>query len=259
MAMPCLPGELFVRAVEELVRIDCGWIPDGDGTLYLRPFMFADDVFLGVRPASRYIFCVIASPAGAYFKGGAKAITVWVSEKYSRAATGGTGTAKCGGNYAGSLIAQAEATSHGCDQVVFLDAAETRWVEELGGMNIFFVMAGGIIITPPLGTILAGITRETVTQLAADAGFRVEERPYSFDEWRADAASGRLTEVFACGTAAVLAPIGVVRHAAGEFTINGAGCGPVTAQLRDTLIGIQRGKIADPHRWRHPVQPSNAR
>lgn len=252
--MPALHEELFLEAVETLVRIDAAWIPQGEGALYLRPFMFADDVFLGVRPASNYTFCVIASPAGAYFKGGAKPIAVWVSENYSRAGSGGTGAAKCGGNYAGSLIAQAEATSHDCDQVVFLDAAQGRWVEELGGMNIFFVMRNGAIVTPPLGTILAGITRDTVMQLAGDVGFRVEERPYSFDEWRADATSGRLTEAFACGTAAALAPIGVVRHARGEFSINDANCGPVTARLREALIGIQRGQIPDPHGWRHPVE-----
>lgn len=261
MAMPSLPEELFLDAVEALVRIDAAWIPRDEGALYLRPFMFADDVFLGVRPASRYTFCVIASPAGAYFKGGTKPITVWVSENFSRAGSGGTGTAKCGGNYAGSLIAQAEATSHGCDQVVFLDAAQGRWVEELGGMNIFFVMRDGAIVTPPLGTILAGITRDAVMQLAGDVGLRVEERPYSFDEWRADAASGLLTEAFACGTAAVLAPIGVVRHAGGEFSVGDGDCGPVTARIRETLIGIQRGQVPDPRGWRHPValSPSDRR
>lgn len=259
MAMPALPEELFVHAVEELVRIDGNWIPEGEGTLYLRPFMIADEVFLGVRPALRYLFCVIASPAGPYFKGGTKPITVWVSEQYSRAGTGGTGMAKCGGNYAGSLVAQAEASSHGCDQVVFLDAAESRWVEELGGMNVFFVMSNGVLVTPPLGTILPGITRDSVMRLAGSAGYKVEERPYSVDEWRADAASGRLSEAFACGTAAALAPIGTVRHASGEFSIGDGHCGPVTAQLRDILIAIQRRDASDPHGWRHPVVCDNAR
>ena len=154
--MPVIPEALFLEAVEPLVRFDRDWIPAGEGSLYLRPFMFASEAFLGVRPANSYTFCVIASPVGAYFKGGEKPITVWISDTYSRAAPGGTGAAKCGGNYAASLIAQAEATRRGCDQVVFLDAAEHRWVEELGGMNIFFVMEDGRLVTPPLGTILPG-------------------------------------------------------------------------------------------------------
>ena len=167
MAMPRIPEALFVEAVEKLVALDRDWIPSGEGSLYLRPFMFSDEVFLGVRPAAHYIFCVIASPVGPYFKGGGKPVTIWVSDNYTRAAPGGTGAAKCGGNYAGSLIAQAEAIREGCDQVVFLDAAERRWVEELGGMNVFFVMDDGSIITPPLGTILPGITRASLIELAS--------------------------------------------------------------------------------------------
>jgi branched-chain amino acid aminotransferase len=253
MAMPILPEELFLRAVEELVEIDRAWIPDGDGTLYLRPFMFADETFLGVRPASHYTFCVIATPAGSYFKGGAKPIALWVSEDYSRAAKGGTGAAKCGGNYAGSLAAQAEAARHQCDQVVFLDAAEGRLIEELGGMNIFFVMDDGSLVTPPLGTILPGITRDSVIQLARAAGHDVVERPYSFDEWRADQAAGRLAEVFVCGTAATLTSVGTIRHAKGEFAAAAQSDGPVTTALRDALIGIQRGRTADAYGWRHVV------
>jgi len=249
LAMPRMPEELFLEAIEQLVRIDREWIPSGDGSLYLRPFMFADEAFLGVRPANRYTFCVIASPVGAYFKGGAKPITVWVSDTYSRAAPGGTGAAKCGGNYAASLIAQAEAAAKGCDQVVFLDAAERQWVEELGGMNIFFVMADGTLVTPPLGTILPGITRSSLITLARDAGRKVEERAYSFTEWQNDAASGRLREAFACGTAAVVAPIGTVRHANGEFPIAGGEVGPVTRELSEALVGIQRGTRADPYGW----------
>ncbi len=253
LAMPVMPEELFVEAVERLVRIDRDWIPAGEGSLYLRPFMFADEPFLGVRPAARYTFCVIASPVGAYFKGGAKPITVWVSDAYSRAAPGGTGAAKCGGNYAASLIAQAEAVEKGCDQVVFLDAAEHRWVEELGGMNIFFVMEDGTLVTPPLGTILPGITRASLITLARDAGMTVAEQAYSFDQWRDDAARGRLREAFACGTAAVVAPIGSVRHARGEFPIAGGEAGPVTQRLREALVGIQKGSQADPHGWLHVI------
>lgn len=254
MAMPVIPEELFLAAIEELVRIDADWIPAGEGgSLYIRPFMFASEVFLGVKPASEYIFCVIASPVGAYFKGGSKAITLWVSEHYSRAAAGGTGAAKCGGNYAGSLVAQAEAIKNGCDQVVFLDAAEHRWVEELGGMNIFFVMDDGSLITPPLGTILPGITRNSIMELARAAGHDVREELYSFDQWQADARSGKLREAFACGTAAVVAGIGEVRHAGGSFAIGNSGDGPVTTALRDQLVGIQRGNIADDRKWLHGV------
>ncbi|HEX7782891.1 MAG TPA: branched-chain amino acid aminotransferase [Sphingobium sp.] len=254
MAMPVIPEELFLAAIEALVRADADWIPSGEGgSLYLRPFMFASEVFLGVKPASEYIFCVIACPVGAYFKGGSKAITLWVSSDYSRAAAGGTGAAKCGGNYAGSLVAQAEAIRNGCDQVVFLDAAEHRWVEELGGMNIFFVMDDGSLVTPPLGTILPGITRKSVMELARGAGHEVREEPYSFDQWQADARSGKLREAFACGTAAVIAGIGEVRHAKGAFAIGNSGDGPVTMALRDQLVGIQRGKIADGRQWLRSV------
>ncbi|MGO4439678.1 branched-chain amino acid aminotransferase [Rhizobium sp. RAF56] len=250
MAMPEIPEEIFLEAVERLVRIDSKWIPDGDGSLYLRPFMFASEVFLGVRPSRDYIFCVIASPVGPYFKGGAKAVSIWVSEHYSRAAPGGTGAAKCGGNYASSLVAQAEAAARGCDQVVFLDAAEHRWVEELGGMNVFFVMEDGSLVTPPLsGTILPGITRASLIALARDQGLTVHERPYSFEDWKADAQSGRLKEAFACGTAAVVAGIGAVKFTGGEFRIGGGETGPVTNKLREDLVSVQRGRSNDPHGW----------
>ena len=160
MAMAPLPEPVFIEAVDQLVRIDRGWVPGGEGSLYLRPFMIANEVFLGVKPSAEYIFAVIASPVGSYFKGGPAPVSIWVSENYTRAAVGGTGAVKCGGNYAASLRAQAEAIDHGCDQVVFLDAVERRYVEELGGMNIFFVFDDGSMLTPPLGTILPGITRD---------------------------------------------------------------------------------------------------
>ena len=176
-------------------------------------------------PAAKHRFVVIASPVGAYFKGGKKAVSVWLSADYTRAAPGGTGAAKCGGNYAASLVAQAEAIRQGCDQVVFLDAAERRWVEELGGMNVFFVFDDGSMTTPPLGgTILPGVTRDSLLTLARTEGRTVREERYSYDAWRADAASGRLREAFACGTAAVITPIGEIKSANGGFVIgNGAG------------------------------------
>ena len=255
MAMPELPEEDFLAAVEGLTRTDAKWIPEGEGSLYLRPFMFASETFLGVRPSKEYIFCVIASPVGPYFKGGAKAVKIWVSQNYTRAAAGGTGAAKCGGNYAASLVAQAEAAAHGCDQVVFLDAAEHRWVEELGGMNVFFVMDDGAIVTPPLGgTILPGITRKSLLTLAAENGLTVREEPYSFDQWQADAASGKLKEAFACGTAAVVAGIGTVKFSGGEFSIGNGETGPVTGRLREALVGIQRGQTNDSHGWLRAIE-----
>jgi branched-chain amino acid aminotransferase len=255
MAMPQIPEALFLKAVEELIRIDAAWIPDDPAaSLYLRPFMFASEAFLGVRPATDYIFCVIASPAGAYFKGGKPAVTVWVSDDYTRAGPGGTGAAKCGGNYAASLVASAEASRHDCDQVVFLDAVEHRWVEELGGMNVFFIFDDGSITTPPLGgTILPGITRASLIELARAEGRTVREEPYAIDQWQADAKSGRLREAFACGTAAVVSAIGEVRGTAGSFTIGNGGEGSTTAALRDALVSIQRGRAPDPQGWVHHV------
>jgi branched-chain amino acid aminotransferase len=249
MAMAPLPEPVFIEAVEELVRIDRAWIPGGEGSLYLRPFMIASEVFLGVKPSAEYIFAVIASPVGSYFKGGPAPVSIWVSENYTRAAIGGTGAVKCGGNYAASLRAQAEAIDHGCDQVVFLDAVERRYIEELGGMNVFFVFDDGSLSTPPLGTILPGITRDSIIALAKDSGTRVREEAYTIDQWRADAASGKLKEAFACGTAAVISPIGKVCSTNGDFLISGGAAGPVAMGMRKKLVDIQYGRVADPHNW----------
>jgi branched-chain amino acid aminotransferase len=251
LAMPELPPEVFLESVHSLVDIDRDWFPDVEGgSIYIRPFMFASEVFLGVKPSSEYLYMVIASSAGGYFKSGAPAIKIWVSQDYTRAAPGGTGAAKCGGNYAASLIAQQQATAHGCDQVVFLDAAENRWVEELGGMNLFFLFDDGSMITPPTdGTILEGITRESLMLLAKEQGLSVREERYGIDQWRADAASGKLTEVFACGTAAVVTPVGSVHSRNGEFTIGAGGPGQITHKLRNALVEIQRGNAPDPYGW----------
>ena len=249
MAMAPLPEPVFIEAVEQLVRIDHAWVPGGEGSLYLRPFMIASDVFLGVKPSHEYIFAVIASSVGSYFKGGPAPVSIWVSENYTRAAIGGTGAVKCGGNYAASLRAQAEGIEHGCDQVVFLDARERRYVEELGGMNIFFVFDDGSLLTPPLGTILPGITRDSIITLAKDSGTPVREELYTIDQWRADAASGKLKESFACGTAAVISPIGKVCSSSGDFLISGGAAGPVAMGMRKKLVDIQYGRSADPHNW----------
>jgi branched-chain amino acid aminotransferase len=251
MAMVPLPEELFLGAIRELVTIDRDWVPDSaESSLYLRPFQYASEVFLGVRPSLEYLFVLIGSPVGSYFSGGLKPVTIWVSADYTRAAPGGTGAAKCGGNYAASLIAQAEASEHGCDQVVFLDAVQRKYVDELGGMNIFFVRSDGSLLTPELnGSILPGITRESVIALAQGDGRKVEERPVSIDEWREGASSGEIVETFACGTAAVLTPIGTVRGNDGEFVIGDGGAGPVTRALRQTLVDIQYGRAPDPYGW----------
>jgi branched-chain amino acid aminotransferase len=255
MAMPALPPATFLQSLHEMIKIDREWIPRSDeGSLYLRPFAYASEVFLGVRPAMEYLYLVIASPVGAYFSGGVKPVSVWASPKYTRAAPGGTGAAKCGGNYAASLAAQAEAIEAGCDQVVFLDAVERRYVDELGGMNVFFVLDDGSLVTPPLtGTILPGITRDSVIRLAGRAGRRVEERPVAIDEWRDGAVSGHIREAFACGTAAVITPIGLVRSPEGEFTVADGGPGEVTMGLRKELVDIQRGRAEDPFGWVHRV------
>ncbi|MFE3293826.1 branched-chain amino acid aminotransferase [Rhodococcus sp. NPDC059234] len=253
--MPELPEELFLRSVTELLAVDKDWVPaaGGEDALYIRPFMIATEVGLGVRPANRYRYLLIASPAGAYFPKGVKPVSVWLSTEYVRAAPGGTGAAKFAGNYAASLVAQAQAADEGCDQVVWLDATERKYVEEMGGMNLFFVFGSGPdakLVTPELsGSLLPGITRDSLLTLAADAGFAVEERKISTDEWREKAASGEITEVFACGTAAVITPVGRVKSATGEFSIGGGEPGAVTMALRDTLTGIQRGTFADTHGW----------
>jgi branched-chain amino acid aminotransferase len=212
--------------------------------------MIASEVFLGVKPSAEYLFMVIASAAGNYFKSGAPAISIWVSQDYTRAAPGGTGAAKCGGNYAASLVAQSEAIARGCDQVVFLDAAEHRWIEELGGMNLFFLFDDGTMITPPAdGTILEGITRDSILTLGREQGLTVREERYAIDQWREDAGSGKLVEAFACGTAAVVTPVGSVHSAEGNFTIGAGGPGQITQQLRAKLVDIQRGIAPDPHGW----------
>ena len=251
LAMPHIPEDLFIEACRQQVLKDAGWFPTVEGgSLYLRPFMFASEAFLGVRPARQYKFLVIASPVGNYFKSGAPAVSIWVSQDYVRAAPGGTGAAKTGGNYAASLVPQAEAIAKGHDQVVFLDAVERRWIEELGGMNLFFAFDDGSVVTPPLGgTILPGVTRDSLIALLRDEGLTIREERYAIDQWRADAESGRLVETLACGTAAVVTPVGKVASPDFEFTIGSGGPGQLTRKLREKLVAIQRGTAPDPHGW----------
>jgi branched-chain amino acid aminotransferase len=255
IAIPELPDELFIESLRQLIAVDKAWVPPagGEESLYLRPFIFASEPGLGVRPAKEYRYMVLASPAGAYFPHGLKPVSVWVSTEYVRASPGGTGEAKFGGNYAASLVAYAQAIENDCEQVVWLDAVERRYIEEMGGMNIFFVFGSGgstRLVTPELsGSLLPGITRDSLLQLATDAGFAVEERKIDIDEWQKKNAAGEITEVFACGTAAVITPIAHVKYGDAEFTIGDGESGEVTMALRDTLTGIQRGTFADTHGW----------
>ncbi len=259
LAMPQLPESLFVRAIELLVAQDRAWVPTAEGhSLYLRPFMIATQVGLGVNsPSSSYLFTLIASPVAGYFGGALRPVTVWLSEDYSRAAPGGTGEAKCGGNYAAAFAGQQQAIDHGCDQVVWLDAAERTWVEEMGGMNLFFVYGSGAearIVTPaPTGSLLHGITRDSLLKLGPDLGIPAAEERISAAEWQRGCASGAITEVFACGTAAVITPVGGVRGARAEWTIGDGSAGPVTARLREELVGIQNGTRPDRYGWMHSL------
>ncbi|MFB9314164.1 branched-chain amino acid aminotransferase [Nocardioides plantarum] len=256
LALPVLEVDDFVAAVDRLVEVDQRWVPDnsvggGEKSLYLRPFMFASEAFLGVRPAQHVTFMVIASPAGAYFKGGVKPVTLWLSTDYTRAGRGGMGAAKTGGNYASSLVAQQEATAQGCDQVVFLDAQEGQYVEELGGMNLYFVHDDGHIVTPETGTILEGITRASIIELAGKLGHPVEERRFSIDEWRDGVTSGRITEIFACGTAAVVTPVGSLKSDAGD--VPAPASTDLTMQVRQALVDVQLGRSEDTFGWMHRV------
>jgi branched-chain amino acid aminotransferase len=260
LALPELPVDDFVAGVAALVEADQRWVPENDGaqegekSLYVRPFMFASESFLGVRPAQHVRFMVIASPAGAYFKGGVKPLTLWLTEDYTRAGRGGMGAAKTGGNYASSLVAQQQATAEGCDQVVFLDVAEGKYVEELGGMNMYFVYADGHVVTPETGTILEGITRSAIIELAQKKGHHVEERKFSIDEWREGIASGEITEVFACGTAAVVTPVGTLKWDGGEVSGPATDdAGPLTLEIRQALVDIQYGRDDDAFGWMHQV------
>jgi branched-chain amino acid aminotransferase len=259
MAMPELPPETFISAIDLLVRHDRDWVPSArEHSLYIRPFMIATQRGLGVNhPASSYAFTVIASPAGAYFKSGVHPVSVWLSPEYTRAAPGGTGEAKCGGNYASSFAGQQQANANGCDQVVWLDAAQHTLVEEMGGMNLFFVHGSGSrarLVTPALtGTLLPGITRETLLQLAPDLGFPTEEGTISVRDWQSGCESGAITEVFACGTAAVITPVGRVKSATTQWLIGDGQPGPVTLRLREELLAIQYGHRPDPHAWIHKI------
>lgn len=258
LAMPELPSELFMESLHALVEIDQAWVPNGaDASLYLRPFMIATEIGLGVRPANAYSYLLIASPAGPYFPNGIQPVSVWLSTEFTRAAVGGTGEAKCAGNYAASLAAQAQAAERGCDQVVWLDATNHSYVEEMGGMNLCFVYGSGAdarVVTPKLtGTLLPGVTRDSLLTLARDLGYDSEEGMISTEDWQAGNASGEITEVFACGTAAVITPVGQVKSAQAEWTVGDGSPGPVSMRLREALLDLQTGKSSDLHSWMYKL------
>jgi branched-chain amino acid aminotransferase len=251
LALPELAADDFLESLKQLIAVDSAWVPsEAETSLYLRPFMIANESFLGVRPAQRAAYYVIASPAGSYFANGVAPVAIWLSTEFSRAGRGGTGSAKCGGNYAASLLPQAEAYEHGCAQVLFLDGETGTHIDELGGMNIIFVKKDGTLVTPRLsGTILDGVTRDSVLQLARDRGHAVEERDVTIDEWRSGIASGDITEIFACGTAAVITPISQLKGS--DFVIGDADApaGELAMSLRQELTDIQYGRIPDRHGW----------
>jgi branched-chain amino acid aminotransferase len=252
MALPELPADIFLESLRELIALDGDWVPqpEGEKTLYIRPFEIAAENFLGVRAAHRVEYRVIASPVGPYFTGGIKPVSIWIALDSARAGKFGTGEAKTGGNYAASLLAQQEATANGCSQVLFLDADTSTYIEELGGMNLFFVYGNGSVVTPPLdGTILHGITRDSVIQLLKDSGHDVREEKTSLAELREAVAAGEITEVFACGTAAVITPVGLLKSREEEIVIGGNEPGQTTVSIRKELTGIQYGKVADRHNW----------
>jgi len=255
LVLPQLPEALFLESIEQLGALDAAWVPETAGhSLYLRPFLIATEPFLGVRPAAEARYLLIASPSGDYFDDPNQGVRLWLSTTYSRAGRGGTGAAKCGGNYAASLLAQMEAKAQGCQQVLFTDAATNRYVEEAGSMNIFFVI-DDVVITPPTdGIILEGVTRDSVLRLAAELGYRTEARPVSVAEWAESARSGALGEVFAAGTAAVITPIRELVCDDHVIRTPGEGMGPVASRLHAELTGIQFGKRPDRFGWMHQLR-----
>ncbi|WP_455482608.1 branched-chain amino acid aminotransferase [Bartonella sp. B35(2025)] len=255
LAMPELPKNIFLDAINQLIKIDQKWVSYHPNiSLYIRPFMFGNESFLKVRPSREYIFCIIATPVESYFKGEEKSISVWLETDYSRSGPGGTGAAKCGGNYAASLLAQDIATQNNCSQVLFLDMVEHKWIEELGGMNVCFIMENNTLVTPELnGNILPGITRHSILELAQQIGFKIEERPYSFESLKEDVQNGHLKEAFACGTAAVITSIGRFKYKGGELVIGNEMIGKITEQLRTKLVNLQKGNTEDKNGWVHSV------
>lgn len=255
----CMPHFLendFLESINSLVSLEQRWVPDSKGAaLYVRPFMFATDSTLGVRASSNYTYCIILSPVGPYYQEGFNPVSLYVSDEFTRAAKGGLGEAKTGANYAASLLAGRNARKKGCAQVLWLDGAEHRYIEEVGAMNIFFVFNGNHLVTPKLnGSILAGVTRDSVLKLAPMLGLKAEERQISIDEVIGGIATGSITEVFGTGTAASISPVGNLQYHGNDYVVNGRKVGAVSQQLYDTLLSIQYGEVKDSFGWSVPLE-----
>jgi branched-chain amino acid aminotransferase len=250
LCIPEIPVEDFVQAIKAVVKVDEDWIPKAPGTsLYIRPFIIATDEFLGVKPSSTYMFIIILSPSGAYYESGLDPVGIWIEDEYVRAVKGGIGEAKTGGNYAASLAAQVKAHDEGYSQVLWLDGIERKYIEEVGAMNIFFKI-DGVVVTPELnGSILPGVTRDSVIQLCKSWGLKVEERKISIYEIYEAQKSGKLEEVWGTGTAAVISPVGKLRWKNEVMIIQDGGIGELSQKLYDTITGIQLGKIEDIYNW----------
>ncbi|MBP3201005.1 MAG: branched-chain amino acid aminotransferase [Lachnospiraceae bacterium] len=254
LCMPKIDEEDFVEAVKKFVEVEKEWVPKSDGTtLYLRPFVIGLDSKLGVHPSSNYYFIIIAAPGGAYYARGIAPVSIWVEDEYVRAVRGGVGFTKTGGNYAASLLGQEKAEEHGCEQTLWLDGVERKYIEEVGSMNICFKIDGKIV-TPMLnGSILPGVTRDSVITLCKDFGYEVEERRVSLDELMKAADSGKLEECFGTGTACVISPVGYLVNKDKKIVINEGKIGSLSQKLYDTLTGIQYNKLEDKHNWRVKV------
>lgn len=250
ICMAELPVEMFVEAVEAIVKYEQDWIPTAEDTsLYIRPFMFASEAGVGVHPAKTYKFIIILSPVGNYYPEGVNPVKIWVEDEYVRAVKGGTGFTKCGGNYAASIAAQVKAESHGYTQVLWLDGVHRKYVEEVGTMNVMFVINGKIVTAPLEGSVLPGVTRDSIIHILKDWGYEVEERELSIDELMTAGKNGELTEAFGTGTAAVISPVGQLYYKGDEIVINNFKTGVLTQKLYDTLTGIQWGRLEDKYGW----------
>jgi branched-chain amino acid aminotransferase len=250
LSMPAVPEEMFIGAIKALVDVERDWVPANEGeSLYIRPYMFATEACVGVHPATSYKFIIIASPSGAYYPEGVNPVKIWVEDEYVRAAPGGTGFTKCGGNYAGSLKAQEKAEEQGYTQVLWLDGVHKKYVEEVGSMNAMFVFGDTVVTAPIDGTVLPGVTRDSIIHLLKDWGYKVEERHMPIDELMEGARTGKLTEAFGTGTAAVISPIGELCYKGEKAVINDFKTGELTQKLYDTLTGIQWGTLEDPYGW----------
>ena len=250
ICMAELPEEMFVEAVEAIVKYEQDWIPTAkDTSLYIRPFMFASEAGVGVHPAKTYTFIIILSPVGNYYPEGVNPVKIWVEDEYVRAVKGGTGFTKCGGNYAASIAAQVKAESHGYTQVLWLDGVHRKYVEEVGTMNVMFVIDGKVVTAPLEGSVLPGVTLDSIIHILKDWGYEVEERELSIDELMAAGRNGKLTEAFGTGTAAVISPVGQLYYKGEEVIINDFKTGDLTQKLYDTLTGIQWGRLEDKYGW----------